>query len=261
MRIISADERLKEQTGVKMVIFGSYGVGKTSLLKTLKTETLCLDFEAGMLAVRDWKGDSISIRTWDEARDIACLIGGANPALKPDAFYSTRHFNHITDKYKLDLSKYKCIFIDSISIASKLCLTWCKNQPECVSEKSGKQDLRAAYGLLAQEMNAWLNQFQHIPNKDVILVGLLETKVDDFNRTTYAPQVEGSKIANELPGILDEVLTLAAIKDANGTLSRKFICKTLNPYGYPAKDRSGKLSLLEDANLNDILEKIKSNKE
>lgn len=261
MRIISADARLKEHTGVKMVIFGQYGVGKTSLLKTISEDTLCLDFEAGMLAVRDWQGDSISVRTWEEARDIACLIGGANPALKSDSVYSLKHFNYITDKYKLDLSKYKCIFIDSISIASKLCLTWCKSQPECVSEKTGKHDLRAAYGLLAHEMNAWLNQFQHIPNKDVILVGLLETKIDDFNRTTYVPQVEGSKIANELPGILDEVLTLAAIKDANGVLSRKFICKTLNPYGYPAKDRSGKLEMLEEANLDDILNKIKSNKE
>jgi len=82
MKIISRDERLKTQTGTKIVIFGPYGIGKTSLLKTLgESTTLCLDFEAGLLAVQDWKGDSISIRTWNEARDIACLIGGPNPAL------------------------------------------------------------------------------------------------------------------------------------------------------------------------------------
>lgn len=51
-------------TGVKIVIFGLYGIGKTSLLKTLdESTTLCLDFEAGFLAVQDWKGDSTEIRT------------------------------------------------------------------------------------------------------------------------------------------------------------------------------------------------------
>ena len=37
---------------------------------------------AGLLAVKDWSGDSISVRTWEDARDIACLIGGVNPASK-----------------------------------------------------------------------------------------------------------------------------------------------------------------------------------
>ena len=82
MKIISAEERLKQQTGVKMAIFGGFGIGKTSLLKTLSEPTLCLDFEAGLLAVQDWRGDSISVRTWEDARDIACLIGGINPASK-----------------------------------------------------------------------------------------------------------------------------------------------------------------------------------
>lgn len=56
MKIISAEERLKQQSGVKMSIFGQYGVGKTSLLKTLSEPTLCLDFEAGLLAVQSWGG-------------------------------------------------------------------------------------------------------------------------------------------------------------------------------------------------------------
>lgn len=81
MKIINSKERAKMITGVKMVIFGPYGIGKTSLLKTLnESTTLCLDFEAGLLAVQDWQGDSTEIRTWNEARDIACLIGGPNPA-------------------------------------------------------------------------------------------------------------------------------------------------------------------------------------
>jgi hypothetical protein len=262
MKIISAAERLKQRTGVKLAIFGGFGIGKTSLLKTLDEPTLCLDFEAGMLAVQDcWNGDSISVRTWEEARDIACLIGGANPALRSDSAYSQRHFEMVKAKYKeCDFGKYKCVFIDSITIASKLCLTWSKAQPAAYAEKSGKPDNRAAYGLLASEMSAWLNQFQHIPDKDVIIVGLLEQKTDEFNKTTWVPQVEGSKTAAEIPGVLDEVITMAAMKNESGTLERKFVCHTLNANMYPAKDRSGKLDEIEDAHLGQLLNKIKSKK-
>ena len=231
MKIISAEERLKQQTGVKMAIFGGFGIGKTSLLKTLSEPTLCLDFEARLLAVKDWKGDTISVRTWEDARDIACLIGGVNPASK--SVYGQRHFETAKGKYKdCDFSKYRCIFVDSITIASKLCLAWSKNQPESFSEKSGKPDVRAAYGLLASEMGAWLNQFQHIPDEDVIFVGLLEQKTDDFNKTSWAPQIEGSKITTELPGILDEVISMVPMKNESGELERKFVCRTLNANMY-----------------------------
>jgi hypothetical protein len=164
-------------------------------------------------------------------------------------------------KYKdFDFSKYDCIFIDSITIASKLCLGWCKNQPESFSERNGKPDTRSAYGLLASEMSSWLSQFQHIENKDIIFVGLLDQKTDDFNRTTWIPQIEGSKTTLELPAILDEVITMIPTKNDSGKLERKFVCHTLNTNGYPAKDRSGRLAEIEDAHLGKLLKKIKSNK-
>nr|WP_255453525.1 hypothetical protein [Wolbachia endosymbiont of Atemnus politus] len=56
-------------------------------------------------------------------------------------------------------------------------------QPEAFSDRSGREDKRAAYGTLSQEMMAWLNQFQHIPKKDII-VGTLGHYLDDLNRST-----------------------------------------------------------------------------
>jgi hypothetical protein len=54
MKIISADQRLTERRGVKAVIVGPPGVGKTSQLRTLDpATTLFLDGEAGDLAVQD----------------------------------------------------------------------------------------------------------------------------------------------------------------------------------------------------------------
>ena len=152
------------------------------------------------------------------------------------------------------------MFIDSITIASKICLSWCKNQPEAFSDKSGKPDTRAAYGLLAFEMSGWLNQFQHIPDKDVIFVGLLDQKADDYNKTSWIPQIEGSKTTTELPGILDEVISMIAMKNEQGKLERKFVCHTLNANMYPAKDRSGCLNEIEEAHLGKLLAKIKKGK-
>lgn len=257
MKILTASERRQSQTGVKMAIFGQFGIGKTSLLKTLSEPTLCLDFEAGLLAVQDWDGDSISIRTWDEARDIACLIGGVNPA--STSAYSKKHFDAAKSQYaNFSALHYKCIFIDSISIASKLCLSWCKNQPNTFSPKTGQADIRAAYGLLATELSAWLSQFQHIPDKDIIFVGLLNKVTDEFNRSSFVPQIEGQKINTELPAILDEVVSMVFMKNNSGSLSRKLVCHTINAEKYPAKDRSGKLAEYEEPNLDALLTKIKS---
>ena len=87
LRIITADERLAEANlKTTAAIFGPSGSGKTTLLKTLPAaDTLCLDLEAGLKSVQDWRGDSIPVRTFEDALDIACLIGGINPAADENA--------------------------------------------------------------------------------------------------------------------------------------------------------------------------------
>jgi hypothetical protein len=67
---------------------------------------------------------------------------------------------------------------------------------------------RGAYGLLAREVIGLLKHLQHAPGRTVIFVGILERVVDDMNRTIWQPQMEGGKAARELPGIVDQVMTL-----------------------------------------------------
>jgi hypothetical protein len=71
----------------------------------------------------------------------------------------------------------------------------------------------------------------------------------------FVPQIEGAKTAAELPGIVDEVVTLAEIKAEDGSSYRAFVTQTMNPYGFPAKDRSGQLDLLEPPDLRALIEK------
>jgi len=258
--IITADQRLAETRGVKGVIFGASGAGKTTLLRTLNASTtLFFDLEAGDLAIEGLAVDTIRPRTWRECRDFAVFIGGANPALRKDQPYSEDHYEAICAKYgdPRALEKYDTVFIDSITVAGRLCFQWCKGQPEAHSEKTGKPDVRGAYGLHGREMIAWLTHLQHTRAKNVIFVGILDEKVDDFNRKVFVPQIDGSKTGLELPGIVDEVLTLTSLPDDKGVPQRVFVCHTQNSWGYPAKDRSGRLDLLEPPHLGRLIEKIR----
>jgi hypothetical protein len=264
--IISADQRLNEQRGIKGCIFGKSGIGKTSLLWTLpEDKTLFFDLEAGDLAIEGWKGDTLRPRTWKECRDFAVFIGGPNPALRDDQPYSRRHFDLVCERFGSPdaLAPYETVFVDSITVAGRLCFSWCKGEPQAFSEKTGKPDTRGAYGLHGQEMISWLTHLQHTRNKNIWFVGILDEKTDDFNRRFYQPQIEGTKAGLELPGIVDQVITMAELRGESEDKmqetksTRAFVCQTINPYGYPAKDRSGRLDCVEEPHLGRLMDKIR----
>jgi len=257
--IISADERLAEKRGIKGCIFGKSGIGKTSLLWTLPPEkTLFFDLEAGDLAIEGWAGDTVRPRTWQECRDFAVFIGGPNPALREDQPYSQAHFDAVKERFgdPAAVAKYDTVFVDSITVGGRLCFQWCKGQPQAFSDKTGKPDTRGAYGLHGQEMIGWLTHLQHARGKNIWFVGILDEKMDDFNRRFFQPQIEGSKTGLELPGIVDQVITMAELKADDETPYRAFVCHTLNPFGFPAKDRSGRLDMVEEPHLGRLMEKI-----
>ena len=99
LKIISADDRLAEKGGPKLLLIGPSGVGKTSTLHTLSAKllasTLAFDIEAGLIAVSDLQFASVRPRTWDDCRNLACVLGGPNPALPATATYSEAHFNEL----------------------------------------------------------------------------------------------------------------------------------------------------------------------
>jgi hypothetical protein len=97
------------------------------------------------------------------------------------------------------------------------------------------------------------------------MVGILERVSDEFGRVTWQPQMEGGKAGRELPGIVDQVVTMALFaRDAQGALvhdsdrgtERRLVCRSANPFGLPAKDRSGRLDETEPPDLAALLRKI-----
>jgi len=260
--IVSAMARMAERRGVKLLMLGKSGIGKTSRLKDLDSQkTLFIDIEGGDLSVSDCPVDAIRPSSWPESRDFFVFLAGPDKSLAPESAFSQAHYDRVVDKFgdPSQLERYDTFFLDSITQLSRQCFAWCKMQPGAVSDRSGKPDLRAAYGMLGQEMVSALTHLQHARGKNVVFVAILDERLDDFNRKVFVPQIEGSKTSLELPGIVDEVVTLAEIKAEDGTSYRAFVTQTINPYGYPAKDRSGRLDLLEPPDLGALIAKCAGN--
>lgn len=183
MRIISANERLAERRGAKILIAGPTGIGKTSLLRTLPDldRALFLDIEAGDLSVLDLPVPTVRIDDWNAARNFACRVGGPSPSFLPTQCYSQAHYEAVGGALE-GLDRIDTLFIDSLTAASRLSFRHAEQQPEATSEKTGRKDLRATYGAHAREMLLWLNQLQHARAMNIAFVGILEFVTDDFNR-------------------------------------------------------------------------------
>ena len=260
MKIQTFEERqMARDRGISMLVAGKSGVGKTSLVNDLKDPVLLIDMEAGDLSVTNKQCDTIKVRTVEELFDLAVIIGGSNPAIvDPKEWFSQAHYDRVNDAVggrEKFLGRYKTIMFDSLTEMGRIFLKWAEKQPE--NNVNGKLNLRGCYGDLARHGLRLLHHIKHTSDINIVFVSILEEVLDDFNRKSYSLQIEGSKIAKELAGILDEVFTMDFKKsEKSGEMMRVFYTSADNEFSYPAKDRSGSLRPLEFANLEKIFAKI-----
>src|SRR5262249_36856142 len=112
------------------------------------------------IAVADLSVASVRPRTWEECRNLACALGGPNPALPPTVAYSEAHYNEVMKNPELaGLTGYQILFIDSLTAAARLSFAGAEQQPQAISDR-GRKDLRAIYGAHARNMLSWLNQLR-----------------------------------------------------------------------------------------------------
>jgi hypothetical protein len=259
IELLDARARLDELRGPKILITGPVAVGKTSLLRTLPPEmlpaALLVDLEAGDLPIADLEIASIRPRTWPDLRDLAVAVGGPNPARVTGAYSQAHYESVVADPAFASLARFNLIFVDSYTEGARRCRDWAEQQPEAFNAY-GKKDLRSVYGLVARELIAWSQQIQHTRSRTAILVAVLEKRADDSGASSWQVQLEGQRTRSELPAILDEIITMTWVRFGDGKTRRAFVCDPGNQWGYPVKDRSGKLASIEEPHLGKLLAKL-----
>ena len=207
--------------GVKLLVYGQAGAGKTSLIKSLPNP-IVLSAEGGLLSIQD------ADLPYIEISDMATL---------------QEAYKWLTES--ADASGFQSVALDSISEIAEVVLN---------AEKKANKDPRQAYGAMQEQMADIIRAFRDISGKNVYMSAKLEKTQDEQGRILYGPSMPGNKTGQALPYFFDLVLALRVEKDAEGNTQRALMCDSDGLW--LAKDRSGKLAAWEAPDLGGIITKI-----
>lgn len=211
-----------EDHGIKALIYGKAGAGKTSLAKTAPNPII-LSAESGILSLRDVELPMIKIETVDDLSEAHEWLESSD-----------------------DAKQFQTVFIDSISEIGETVLANAKRQVK---------DPRQAYGELIEKMTMLIRAFRDLSGFHVVMLAKQEPTKDEMTGVVlYGPSMPGAKLGNQLPYLFDEVFRLGIGKTQDGTLYRFF--QTQPDFQYEAKDRSGVLDAMEMPDLTHIFNKI-----
>ena len=207
--------------GVKVLVYGQAGAGKTSLIKTLPSP-IVLSAEGGLLSIQDADLPFIEISDMATLQEAYKWLTEANEA-----------------------KAFKSVALDSISEIAEVVLN---------AEKKATKDPRQAYGAMQEQMADIIRAFRDLPGRHVYMSAKLEKTQDEMGRVLYAPSMPGNKTGQALPYFFDEVLALRVEKDSEGGTQRALMCDSDGLW--LAKDRSGKLDMWEAPDLGAAIAKI-----
>lgn len=208
-------------SGVKVLVYGEAGAGKTTLIKTLP-KPLILSAEAGLLSLRKENLPLIEIHTVEELRDAAKWL-----------------------ETSAEAKQFESVALDSISEIAEVVLA---------NEKALNKDGRAAYGNMNDIMAKVIRSFRDLPNRHVYFSAKMEKAQDETGAMLFAPSMPGKTLAQGIPFFFDEVFALRVSRSEKGETKRMLMCR---PDGmWTAKDRAGVLEMWEEPDLGAIIAKI-----
>lgn len=207
--------------GVKLLVYGQAGAGKTSLIPTLPAP-IVLSAEGGLLSIAGADVPYIEISDMATLREAWSWLSESAEA-----------------------KAFQSVALDSISEIAEVVLN---------AEKKATKDPRQAYGAMQEQMADIIRAFRDLPGRHVYMSAKLEKTQDEMGRVLYAPSMPGNKTGQQLPYFFDEVLALRVERDAEGNSQRALMCDSDGLW--LAKDRSGKLQAWEAPDLGEIINKI-----
>lgn len=220
---LTSTKRSALENGLKVLVYGLAGTGKTRLCATTGEPTVIISAEAGLLSLREIDIPVIEVKTIDDLSDAYRFVLGAAEA-----------------------AAFRWICIDSISEIAETILS---------TEKKLNKDPRHAYGALNEQMADLVRLFRDLPGRNVYMSAKMDRIKDDATGAfLYVPSAPGKTVGPMLPYLFDEVFALRVEKDAEGRDAAWL--QTRRDFQYDAKDRSGALDAFEPPNLAAIAAKI-----
>ena len=209
------------ENGVKIVVYGMSGAGKTRLAATLP-DPIIISAESGLLSLSEFALPYIEVNSYQSLKDAYEWASSSSEA-----------------------SQFESIAIDSLSEIGEVVLT---------HEKKVNKDGRAAYGEMAVQILEIVKCFRDLAGKNIYFSAKCEKQQDETGKILYSPSMPGSKLAQQIPYLVDEVFALRVEKDSDGLTQRALMTDTDGLW--LAKDRSGKLDQWEAPDLTAIINKI-----
>jgi len=212
------------------LVIGQSGIGKTSLLRTLpENEPVCVvSAESGLLCVRDLieskRVQGFEVNSFADLGEV---------------------YQYLTTEGQ---SLFKWVFIDSLTEISARCVEAMKAK---YPDKSNSFQL---WGEYSDKMTALIKAYRDLTAFNVVFTCLDSTEKDDLSRRFVGPSISGAGLKERLASFFDEVFYMVSLPDSDGKERRAFITQPWERF--PAKDRSGKLAVVEAPHLGQIKSKI-----
>lgn len=224
-------------TGVKVLVYGGSGTGKTVLTATMPYPVM-ISAESGLLSLRK--------------ANLERIFGVNNPSISYNIpVIQVKNVDDLTEAYNwcsksAESRQFQSVAIDSISEIAEVVLNNAKRQVK---------DPRQAYGELIEKMEQVIRLFRDLPDKHVYMAAKMEPTKDELTGVVrYGPSMPGARLGPKLPYFFDEVLRIGVNKTQKGEPYR--FLQTQPDLQYEAKDRSGALAPLEQPLLSAVFQKI-----
>lgn len=231
-------EEASSLSGIKALVYGGAGLGKTALVATLPSPVL-ISAESGTLSLKKANLE----RIWGAGRaDISYHI--------PTIVIQT--MEDLEDAYQWssrsqEAQAFQSIALDSVSEMAEAVLN---------NAKRTVRDPRQAYGELIEKMETKVRQFRDLQNRHVYFAAKQDTLKDELlGSTRYGPSMPGQQLGKHMPYFFDEVFCLRIGVNPQDQSNYRFL-QTQPDLQYEAKDRSGALAPVEPPHLGHVFSKI-----
>ena len=211
---------LARSLGVKCLIYGDPGTGKTPVFATAPRPVLCA-CEPGLRSMAGSNVPTFEAYTIDRAVDFLRWAVGSHEA-----------------------QNFDTLGIDSVSQFAEMILE---------HELGRHKDPRKAYGELSRTVYGWLTALYFMKNKHVYLIAK-KTVQEEGNLKKARPYFPGQDLNVKVPHLFDEILHMErVISPKDGKQYPMF--RTLGTDAILARDRSGRLAEFEPPDLSALFYK------